>query len=450
MYKFAKKASLILVGICIIPSFSVFASGRTESAAVSPNSGQPGDIKTVFTISESFGDGQKVTNVICEYEKEIDPTSIDIGDFEVKDRKVVPVHTNSKAERTAENKAGRYVVLDLEIQSPLLEDRFAADGRVDNYKAFDDAVVLQKGAIKAADGTVIASSAVPAATRASSGIMRNQSKIYITRDDFEDSHFYTDPEWKTVVKYNLFKPKGYVEGDTSTKYPLVLYMADAGAESKNWETVFIQGNGATVWATDEWQAEHPCFVVAMSYEEKFINDYWEYYENITGATMNLVRSLSAKYPVDTKRIYTTGQSMGCMNSMIMMIQYPSLFTAAFCIAGQWETNQLMTLKNSKLFLLNSEDDAMATRWMDAATTAWENNGTKVVRGSIDGIASSELQGKEINNMLSQNSNIYYLKINTGTGSMDLNGNPLNGSHRNTWRLGYDLPGIKEWLFQQTK
>jgi predicted peptidase len=421
-----------------------------DAFSVTEANGTLSSIKSVKTISGIFGDGQKVTNVVCEYEKDIDPGSIDVGDFAVKDRKITAVHTNSSAARTAENKTGRYVILDLEVQSPLLDDAQAADGRVVDYEANDDALVLQTGDISALDGTVFAAGSVPAATKKSSGIMGNASKIHLVRDDFESNHSYTDPEWKNVLRYNIFKPAGYKEGDTSTRYPLLLFMADAGAEGRNWERVLVQGNGGTVWAGGEWQAEHPCFVVTMIFEEKFINDYWEYWENVAGGTMNLVRYLETRYPIDTNRVYTTGQSMGCMCSMIMMIKDPELFTAAYCIAGQWETEQLMALKNSKLFILNSEDDNMATKWMDAAAAAWENAGTKVVRGSIDGIAPSEIQAGAINDMLARDSNIYYLKINAGTGSMDINGNPLRGSHRYTWRLGYDLPGIKEWLFAQTK
>jgi predicted peptidase len=275
MYKFAKKIFLTASGIFVIASFPIMASGTSQSGAVSPIYSSQTGIKAIFTINEIFGDGQKVTSVVCEYEKEIDPGSIDITDFEVNDRRIIAVHTNSKAAKTTENKPGCYAVLDLEIQSPMLQDNPATDGRVVNYIAKDDAMVIQKGDIRAIDGTIFSRSDVPVATRQNSGIMSNSSKIYLIREEFEDSHFYTDPEWKTVLKYNLFKPKAYVEGNSSKKFPLVLFMPDAGAESKDWETVFIQGNGGTVWASDEWQAEHPCFVVAMSYEEKFINDYWE-------------------------------------------------------------------------------------------------------------------------------------------------------------------------------
>jgi predicted peptidase len=451
MNKFITKFLFGLTAILLVAlSVACSTTGSSASGGSQSSGSKTSSIKSVMTISETFGDGQKVTTVVCEYEKDIDPASISIEDFTVKDRKIIAVHANSEVAQTTENKIGRYIILDLEVQSPLLDDTLATDGRVVNYKSIDSATVIQKGSIKAVDGTIYAADSTPVSTKANSGIMGNEAKIHLIRDDFEDSHSYTDPEWKTVMRYNLFKPRGYGEGDTSTKYPLVLFMADAGAEGKDWEIVLLQGNGGTVWASNEWQENHPCFVVTMIFEEKFINDYWEYWENNIGGTMNLVRSLTTKYPIDTDRLYTTGQSMGCMASLIMMIKDPTLFAAAYCIAGQWETQQLLALKNSKLFILNSEDDAMATKWMDAAASAWEADGTRVVRGNIDGIANAGTHADVIDDMFAQNSNIYYLKINSGTGSMDLNGNPLRGSHRYTWRLGYDLPRIKEWLFEQSK
>ncbi|MDR0639072.1 MAG: hypothetical protein LBG27_09290 [Spirochaetaceae bacterium] len=40
-------------------------------------------------MGDIFGDGQKVTNVACEYEKNIDPYSVSLDDFVVKDRKLL-------------------------------------------------------------------------------------------------------------------------------------------------------------------------------------------------------------------------------------------------------------------------------------------------------------------------------------------------------------------------
>lgn len=418
----------------------------TEKAA---EKAQSGGISKVITINKSFGDGQKVTHVALQYEKAIDADSLSTDSYEVKNRTVTAVRTNSEAAPAEASVPGNYVILELEIQSPLLDDKYASDGRMEHDEVIDTATVVQIKDVKSTDGEVYPAGSQEYSTPANEGIMGNDSKLYPVRDRFEDNHFYTDPEWKTVLHYNIFKPEGYE--DSGETYPLLLFMPDAGSVSSDWEKVLAQGNGGTVWAEEEWQAEHPCFVVTMIYDDKFINDYWEYYDNYVEGTMNLVRSLADQYPVDKDRIYTTGQSMGCMCSLIMMSKEPDLFAGAYCVAGKWEPESLKGLKDSHILILNSEDDSLETGLlMDETVSLWEREGAAVARGAIEGIAEPQVLEAEMDKLLSENADIYYCKIQSGTGSMDLEGNPLNGSHRMTWRLGYDLPGVKEWLFTQSK
>lgn len=410
---------------------------------------QYGGISKVISISKSFGDGQKVAYVALQYENEIDAASLSADSYKVKNRTVTAVHTNSQAAPVEENVSGNYVILDLEIQSPLLDDKYATDGRMEHDEVIDGATVVQLKDVTGVNGEVYPVDSQEYSTGAADGIMGSDSKKYLVRDQFEDNHFYTDPEWKTVLHYNIYKPEGYE--DSGETYPLVLFMPDAGSVSSDWEKVLSQGNGGTVWAEEDWQADHPCFVVTMIYDDKFINDYWEYYENYVEGTLNLVHSLAKEYPVDTDRTYTTGQSMGCMCSLIMMSKEPDLFAGAYCLAGKWDPESLAGLKDNHILILNSEDDSLETgRLMDETVSLWENEGAAVARGMIEGIAEREVLEQEMGTLLSETANIYYCKIKTGTGSMDLEGNPLNGSHRMTWRLGYDLPRVKEWLFSQTK
>ncbi|MBD5211394.1 MAG: hypothetical protein HDS77_09085, partial [Bacteroidales bacterium] len=65
---------------------------------------------------------------------------------------------------------------------------------------------------------------------------------------------YTDSETGKSMKYNLYSPKTLEEGKT---YPLVLFMADASTPGTDITRPLTQGYGALVWATDQWQAEHP-------------------------------------------------------------------------------------------------------------------------------------------------------------------------------------------------
>ena len=56
--------------------------------------------------------------------------------------------------------------------------------------------------------------------------------------------------------------------DKNKKYPLVLFMHDAGPLSENTKATLLQGNGAIVWATPEEQAKHEAFILAPQYSKK--------------------------------------------------------------------------------------------------------------------------------------------------------------------------------------
>ena len=122
---------------------------------------------------------------------------------------------------------------------------------------------------------------------------------------------YTDSETGKSMKYNLYSPKTLEEGKT---YPLVLYMADASTPGTDITRPLTQGYGALVWATDQWQAEHPCYVLVPQYSGVAVNDAYEHTDEVD-MVARLVQKVAKEYQVDTNRLYTTGQSMGGMISM---------------------------------------------------------------------------------------------------------------------------------------
>ena len=231
-----------------------------------------------------------------------------------------------------------------------------------------------------------------------------------------------------------------------------------------------------------------------------VNDFWEFYADQTNAIMGAVRNEIAAHPeINPNRVYTTGQSMGAMNSLVMMIldrqatvngyaspgalikngradatpQSKDLFTAGMIVAGQWNTDAVAAIGNSRIFYITSGDDGFASTWGNKAVARWVTNGHEVVRGWINGNdgfstapsgysynpathqaviqsmlnTGSGIQAKTTG--LNGNSHIYYLNINSGTGTHDANYAPLPGGHPQTWALAYQLPLAKEWIFAQS-
>ncbi len=54
-------------------------------------------VKAVTTIAESFGDGEKVSAVVVEYEDPIDAESVSAASYTVEGRSIESVFTNSAA-----------------------------------------------------------------------------------------------------------------------------------------------------------------------------------------------------------------------------------------------------------------------------------------------------------------------------------------------------------------
>lgn len=417
-------------------------SGSKEEAATDSNS----ESIKVYSVTQSYGDGEKVSNVILEFESDVDFSTISTDTFEVVDRTITAVHVNNQRELTSEDVNGNYVILDLEIQPATLNDQFATDGRPVNDIPIENSSVVVKKDFSLANGDVISASDTIYETAAGDGgIMGNDAIITLDLNKFEDNHFYNDPSTGTVLHYNLFKPEGY-EG-SNEEYPLVLFIPDAGAVSSDWERVLNQGNGGTVWVSDDWQADNPCFVVTMIYEDKYINDYWEYYNGYLYGTINLLKDLIDKYPIDTDRVYSTGQSMGCMATMVMMREEPGLIDAGYLLAGQWDPEDIKDIYNENILFLVSEDDP-ADGKLTADEEMWKTMGAATADSNISVLNTEEERAQIVENLVSQDANMYFLRITSGEGSLNGDGTAAKGSHRMTWRLGYDLPGVKEWLFAQ--
>ncbi len=142
----------------------------------------------------------------------------------------------------------------------------------------------------------------------------------------------TDAERDILAKYAGF---GVQKG---TKYPLILFMADASTPDPDITLPLTQCYGGLVWATDELQKEHPCFVIVPQYPYIEVDNQLQTGKKVD-MTINLIRDLCGKYPVDTYRIYTTGQSMGGMMSMYFNVKYKGFFAASLYVACEWDISK---------------------------------------------------------------------------------------------------------------
>ena len=391
-----------------------------------------GAIRSVTSITEVFGEGQKLTAIVLDYGRPIAANAPTPSMFTVAGRTVARAYANDRPEKATVGRDGRYVVLELD-HGDAATLTYLADGPVHLPASVG---VRQLAALTAKDGTIL-----PPTSKQ----ITNTRQLNMVVDDFVQRRF-TDPATGLTLPYNLYIPKGYQPGK---RYPLVLFMHDAGVTGPNQVATLAQGNGATIWASPSEQAKHEAFVLAPQFPAMIVDDASEASAYLD-VTVNLLKALQREFAINPARLYTTGQSGGCMMSIAMNIKYPDLFAASYLVAGQWDPAKVTPIARNKLFIVVSEDDSKAWPGMNAITATLEQHGAKIGRATWDGTWSAGQFNTGVASLLRQGGNIHYAAFRKGTVIPPGESTAGGSGHRNTWRIAYTVEGVRDWLFAQNK
>lgn len=405
------------------------------TAAQAQTASLPEHVKGVTAISEVFGDGRKVKTVVLEYDAPIRAKGLDRETFTVAGKEIVGVSVDGrdvilqlKAETdldaqpkqpTAQDEAKKQE-RDKMMGGPGLKAGWSTGGD-DTYT--DSISIVQKKVIRTAKGAKYAPSGVPFTST------KDRCRV---ADDFRQEAFKS-PYTGQILPYNLFIPEGY---DPSQQYPLVLFIHDAGVASSVVQAPLWQGNGAVVWASPEAQAKHPCIVVAPEFPVIAVDDDWNYSHHLD-AVIELLKDLQTHYSIDPDRIYTTGQSMGCMSSIVMMLKEPDLFAGALLVAGKWNPELMGPLAGQNIWIISCEGDRSSTELQGQAVALWRENGAQVNEATWNMEASPEEFAEDVAAMLSPDCHLMFTHL-TG------------GSHRGTWMVAYGIEGVRDWLLSQRR
>lgn len=272
-----------------------------------------------------------------------------------------------------------------------------------------------------------------------------QALIDQTVPKFKHSFFIR--EKGDTLQYNFFIPDSLVSGE---KYPLVLFMADASTPGPDVLIPLIQGYGGLVWAAPDFQKEHPCFVVVPQYSYVTVDNKWKTMPEVD-QTIELINDIVASYPIDENRLYTTGQSMGCMMSLYFNIKYPDLFAASLFVSGQWDVEKMKDFKDKKFIYITAQGDATSTGGADRlkallkkedskfAETVWSARLPETIQDSL----AMELlsKGDERNFITFEGNTVLPQNISDPKGAM---------VHMASFNYAYKLKPVTEWLIRQTK
>ncbi|MFF5307460.1 alpha/beta hydrolase-fold protein [Streptomyces sp. NPDC013161] len=461
--------------LAVLGATAACTAKEAEGEAVSETSSAAGHIRGATAITKVYGDGQKLIAVAVEYDTDITGSALSTSTFKVAGRTVTKVYANREPDLAAQGRNGRYVIVEM---SP--DDKAAAlwvtqqgSGNASSSspstspKASSSPTASSSsgagqapggGGPKVGDstpgGTIVAAKATltqtgtvtttggtryPAST---TGLTTDAVKNLIV-DDFRQFTF-TDPATKKTLKYNLFVPKGY-DRDHRKSYPLVLFMHDASVVNVATEGPLVQGLGAVCWASPEDQARHEAFVLAPEYDSVVIDDTYEP-SPLFDATAHLVQELTKKYNLDEKRLYATGQSMGAMMTLGLNIKYPDLFGASFVVAGQWPSDQAKPLAKKKLWIVVSQDDDKSYSGENAITKVVKEQGTAVGTAVWNGRSTAAQFAADVRSLKAQKAPVNYASFKTGT---VVPAGSTTSAHMATWQVAYTIPGIREWVMDQS-
>ncbi|MDO5614326.1 MAG: hypothetical protein Q4G14_13935 [Paracoccus sp. (in: a-proteobacteria)] len=387
-------------------------------------------IPSVTAVTQVFGRSQNVTAAIVEYNEPLAADQIEAGQFAVDGRTILAARVTDRPEIDAPATDGRFVVLTLD---PEEEAGVIFAPGVDNAP---ELIVQQTAPVATAAGGTL--------DTPESGVI-NTHLINLIVDEFRQFRF-TDPETGLLLDYNLFIPQ-----DISGPLPLVLFMHDAGVTGTNPRRTLQQGLGAVAFASAKDQARHPAFVLAPQYPVPLTNDASQTSDYVE-LTARLIEAIAADYPVDRDRIYATGQSGGCMTSIALNAAHPDLFGGTFCVAGQWDPAVVAPMAGVNFWGLVSEDDAKAFPGMTAIVEELAANGATVTRGTLDAKATPEDMAAAVDAIRAEaaDSNVVFTTFTPGSVLPEGGSDNPGAGHVNTWVYAYTIPGIRDWLFAQSR
>lgn len=250
---------------------------------------------------------------------------------------------------------------------------------------------------------------------------------------------YQDAETGKTLKYNLYSPSDNADGKS---YPLVLFMADASTPGTDVTRPLTQGYGALVWATKEWQAAHPCYVLVPQYSGVAVNDAYEHTDEVD-MVIRLLKEVVGSHNVDANRLYTTGQSMGGMISMYYNVTYPDIFAASIFVDCHWDSPTFNELVKHKFVVITAGkagtfgplEEAADKQGIKYEYAEWS---AKLPQAEQDSLASALLaKGAPVN------------IINFASKSV-LPADGKGSEHMYSFDYAYRLTPVREWLFKQTK
>ena len=255
---------------------------------------------------------------------------------------------------------------------------------------------------------------------------------------------FTQDEFRGIP-YNLYTPKDY---NPAKKYPIVMFIPDAGPNGDDPLLTLVQGIGATCWVTPEEQAKHPCFVLAPQIRRGVrLTTNAHTADPMIETIKDLLDDVVDRFSIDRDRIYATGQSQGCMAMCELNIRYPEYFAASMLVSAHWDIEKMTKLTHCHFLIGLSEGGKGEYPNMTAIVDGLEANGVNVSRLRLNFRDGMEVNNAKVRDVA--DSQVIYIVFDKDTVFPD-DGKvrPEMAHHYRGWELTYDMEAARDWLFAQ--
>lgn len=165
------------------------------------------------------------------------------------------------------------------------------------------------------------------------------------------------------LPYRLLVPLKIEEGK---KYPLVLFLHGAGERGTDNTKQMV--HGIPQFASMAHREKYPCFVVVPQCPEKqrWVEVDWSANSHTMPKTqgdagrlaLELVASMMKEQPIDGKRVYITGLSMGGYGTWDLLARKPDLFAAAAPVCGGADEATAATIKHIPIWNFHGAKDTV--------------------------------------------------------------------------------------------
>lgn len=390
-------------------------------------------IVEITAVSTGYSFGQKLVSVAIEYSDAVIGDRLRLEDFVVEGFPIIGVCASDSV-RGEIARTGRFVQLLLDPSNPATAlCKHVGQGPHGRMEIVAPPIrVSQLAPVQTAGGREAEPSYdMPAAKQDRGMVERFLNASFTTREGKR-------------LDYNFYAPERIIRGQ---KYPVVLFMHDAGSCSPSVEAPLMQETGATVWALESDYGRRPCFVVAPHYPTVCANDNFEVTWE-ADATVELLESLCEQYAVDRRRIYATGQSMGCMMICELLLRNPHFFAGCLLVAGQWDPKRMAAAREENLWAVVSSGDRKAYPIMGECMRAMRDAGGKLSIAHLDARADAAWLDASIRSQKSGNCNLNFTWFEGRSVIPDGMEETPGMHHVCTWGKAYDIKALREWLFEQ--